>query len=142
MLKPAPPSLRELPRAPPGSLPPAPSGYGPPPTAAGGAFGGPRPALTPLGSLGGGLKPAPGAGLKPAIQHGAAHQTGLTPSLLQLFVPRPPLEYMPLPAKAKKTQPMTGAGLPPRAARVAWAQRTHALFVPARPRCWGGTFFS
>ena len=84
--------------------PPAPGGYATPA----------RPALTPLGALGGGgLKPLAGGGAPggrpgvPAI--GGTHQTGLTPSLLQLFIPRPPVEYMPLPAKPKKTQPMTGA---------------------------------
>jgi U1 small nuclear ribonucleoprotein len=126
MLKPAPPSLRELPRAPPGSLPPPPLGhsaYGMPPTLGGGTYGlPPRLAggITPLSALGGaGLKPvgggyAGGGGGGGGAPRGlpgrqADHQTGLTPSLLQLFIPRPPVEYMPAPAKPKKTQAMTGA---------------------------------
>ena len=46
-----------------------------------------------------GMGPAPNA---------SVHQTGLTPSLLRLFVARPPVEYHPPPAKPKKTQPYTG----------------------------------
>ena len=99
-LKPAPASLRELPRAPPGALPPAPGGYGLPP--APGGYG-----LPPApGFAGGGfrssLPPRGGAAQPPQ------HQTGLTPLLLRHFKPREPIEYMPLPAKAKITQRMTG----------------------------------
>ena len=107
-LKPAPASLRDLPRAPPGALPPAPGGYGgglppapgrggyaPPP---GGGYGGgaPRPTtqLPPRGGTGGG--------------GGPQHPTGLPPNLLALFEPRPPLEYMPPPARPKKTLALTG----------------------------------
>ena len=107
-LKPAPASLRDLPRAPPGALPPAPGGYGgglppapgrggyaPPP---GGGYGGgaPRPTthLPPRGGIGGG--------------GGPQHPTGLPPNLLALFEPRPPLEYMPPPARPKKTLALTG----------------------------------
>ena len=107
-LKPAPASLRDLPRAPPGALPPAPGGYGgglspapgrggyaPPP---GGGYGGgaPRPTthLPPRGGIGGGSGPQ--------------HPTGLPPNLLALFEPRPPLEYMPPPARPKKTLALTG----------------------------------
>ena len=53
--------------------------------------------------------------MRPPIMHGmrpapnaSVHQTGLTPSLLRLFVARPPVEYHPPPAKPKKTQPYTG----------------------------------
>ena len=53
--------------------------------------------------------------MRPPIMHGlrpppnsSTHQTGLTPSLLRLFVSRAPVEYHPPPAKAKKTQPYTG----------------------------------
>ena len=107
-LKPAPASLRDLPRAPPGALPPAPGSYGgglppapgrggyaPPP---GGGYGGgaPRPTtqLPPRGGTGGGAGPQ--------------HPTGLPPHLLSLFEPRPPLEYMPPPARLKKTLALTG----------------------------------
>ena len=107
-LKPAPASLRDLPRAPPGALPPAPGGYGgglpPAPgrggyaTPPGGGYGGgaPRPTtqLPARGGTGGGAGPQ--------------HPTGLPPNLLSLFEPRPPLEYMPPPARPKKTLALTG----------------------------------
>ena len=99
-LKPAPASLRELPRAPPGALPPAPGGYGLPP--APGGYG-----LPPApGFAGGGFRSSlpPRGGAAQAPQH----QTGLTPHLLRHFKPREPIEYMPLPAKSKITQRMTG----------------------------------
>ncbi|GAV82931.1 RRM_1 domain-containing protein/U1snRNP70_N domain-containing protein [Cephalotus follicularis] len=40
---------------------------------------------------------------------GASHPTGLTPQLLKLFEPRPPLEYKPPPEK-RKCPPLTGMG--------------------------------
>ena len=109
-LKPAPASLRDLPRAPPGALPPAPGGYGgglppapgrggyaPPP---GGGYGGgaPRPTtqLPPRGGTGGG--------------GGPQHPTGLPPNLLALFEPRPPLEYMPPPARPRRGSSARCAG--------------------------------
>ncbi|MDA9097534.1 U1 small nuclear ribonucleoprotein 70 kDa [bacterium] len=107
-LKPAPASLRDLPRAPPGAFPPGPGGYAgglPPAPQRGGygppglgyAGGGPRPtqSLPPRGGMGGG----PGT---------TQHQTGLPPNLLALFEARPPLEYMPAPARPKKTLALTG----------------------------------
>ena len=99
-LKPAPASLRELPRAPPGALPPAPGGYGLPP--APGGYG-----LPPApGVAGGGVRSSrpPRGGAAPP----PPPPTGLTPHLLRHFKPREPIEYMPLPAKSKITQRMTG----------------------------------
>ena len=91
----------------PGMMPGMMPGYGMPP-------GMPPGMMRPPGmGMGMGLRPMgpPGAmmGMRAAPGGAAgAHQTGLTPSLLALFVPRPPVEYMPAPAKPKKTQPMTG----------------------------------
>ena len=102
MLKPAPQSLRELPRAPPGSLPPPPGGFGLPPPP---GFPGFRPGFPPM--MPGMMRPPIMHGMRPA-PNASVHQTGLTPSLLRLFVARPPVEYHPPPAKPKKTQPYTG----------------------------------
>ena len=102
MLKPAPQSLRELPRAPPGSLPPPPGGFGLPPPP---GFPGFRPGFPPM--MPGMMRPPIMHGMRPA-PNASVHPTGLTPSLLRLFVARPPVEYHPPPAKPKKTQPYTG----------------------------------
>ena len=45
--------------------------------------------------------------LKIYFQIGSSHPTGLTPNLLKLFEPRPPLEYKPPPEK-RKCPPYTG----------------------------------
>eukprot|EP00899_Mesostigma_viride_P005864 jgi/Mesvir1/15279/Mv06497-RA.1 len=56
-------------------------------------------------------RPRPKAVNRAAITHlkhlGAQHKTGLTPSLLQLFAPRPPLEYIP-PTRKRKLGPYSG----------------------------------
>ena len=99
MLKPAPQSLRELPRAPPGSLPPPPGGFGLPPPP---GFPGFRPGFPPM--MPGMMRPPIMHGLRPA-PNASVHQTGLTPSLLRLFVARPPSEYHPPPAKPRRPSP-------------------------------------
>ena len=76
-------------------------GSGAPP----GAFAGAPPgafAGAPPGAFGG--RPRPGQFLGMAI----THPSGLSPELLVMFAPRPPLRWAPPPLKMRKTQPLRG----------------------------------
>lgn len=116
--------------APPGMMPPMGGAMGMMPPGMPGMPGGMPPmggGMPPMGMMPGmmpGMPPpmmggAPPGGMPPPMMGGRpipgqfrgmaiTHPTGLSPNLLPMFAPRPPMKWYPPPAKPKKTQRMGG----------------------------------